>query len=445
MSLRFGCPVYHVIDARSHQWRCSTCSRFDRRLCVWYPKPVRRLAFGCSVLVGLTFALAAGLAQALPFVYVTNQGGNDVSQYGVGAGGLLSPLSQATVGGVVQPIGIATAPDGRSVYVTNAATASITQYDLNPLTGALSSKTPAQVDAGAHPNSITVSPDGRSAYVANGGGVPGPSGNTIGQYDVDPLTGRLTPKDPPFVPAGGSLEAPVEVALTPDGRSAFVTTTVHALQYDVDPATGELSPKDPAVVGTPESPFYVAVAPDGRSAYFRNSHSVTQFDVDPATGELSPKTPASVLAGSGPGEIAVGVDARSLYTADGNDNTVSQYDISLATGTLSPKTPATVPTGNLPVGIALHPDGRSFYVANSNNGVPGPGNTISQYAIDPATGTLSPKTPSAVAAGFNPIDIAVTPAAGGPANKDQCKRGGWKQFGFKNQGQCIAFVLLSHG
>jgi len=32
-----------------------------------------------------------------------------------------------------------------------------------------------------------------------------------------------------------------------------------------------------------------------------------------------------------------------------------------------------------------------------------------------------------------------------PTNKDQCKKGGWRQFGFKNQGQCIAFVNhLSH-
>jgi hypothetical protein len=30
-----------------------------------------------------------------------------------------------------------------------------------------------------------------------------------------------------------------------------------------------------------------------------------------------------------------------------------------------------------------------------------------------------------------------------PTSKDQCNGGGWKQFGFKNQGQCIAFV--NHG
>ena len=27
-----------------------------------------------------------------------------------------------------------------------------------------------------------------------------------------------------------------------------------------------------------------------------------------------------------------------------------------------------------------------------------------------------------------------------PASKEECKHGGWQRFGFKNQGQCIAFV-----
>jgi hypothetical protein len=35
-------------------------------------------------------------------------------------------------------------------------------------------------------------------------------------------------------------------------------------------------------------------------------------------------------------------------------------------------------------------------------------------------------------------DIAVHDAE--PLSKDQCKNGGWAQFGFKNQGQCVAFV-----
>jgi hypothetical protein len=36
-------------------------------------------------------------------------------------------------------------------------------------------------------------------------------------------------------------------------------------------------------------------------------------------------------------------------------------------------------------------------------------------------------------------DITVVDAPT-PTNKEQCTHGGWKLFGFKNQGQCIAFV-----
>ena len=40
-------------------------------------------------------------------------------------------------------------------------------------------------------------------------------------------------------------------------------------------------------------------------------------------------------------------------------------------------------------------------------------------------------------------DISVVDAQPSPTTRDQCKGGGWAQFGFKNQGQCIAFV--NHG
>ena len=34
-----------------------------------------------------------------------------------------------------------------------------------------------------------------------------------------------------------------------------------------------------------------------------------------------------------------------------------------------------------------------------------------------------------------------------PTAKEQCKDGGWATFGFRNQGQCVAFVMTegSHG
>jgi hypothetical protein len=48
-----------------------------------------------------------------------------------------------------------------------------------------------------------------------------------------------------------------------------------------------------------------------------------------------------------------------------------------------------------------------------------------------------------VAAGSEPVGVTVSPLARVPTSKEQCKHGGWKQFGFKNQGECIRFV--KHG
>ncbi|HYE92899.1 MAG TPA: hypothetical protein VEA38_17850 [Terriglobales bacterium] len=31
-----------------------------------------------------------------------------------------------------------------------------------------------------------------------------------------------------------------------------------------------------------------------------------------------------------------------------------------------------------------------------------------------------------------------SPSTSSPANKDDCKDGGWQKFGFKNQGQCVS-------
>jgi hypothetical protein len=43
---------------------------------------------------------------------------------------------------------------------------------------------------------------------------------------------------------------------------------------------------------------------------------------------------------------------------------------------------------------------------------------------------------------LDPIDgdLVVHDAQAFPTSKDQCKNGGWRQFGFKNQGECAAFV-----
>ena len=377
--------------------------------------PPRRVTGGVRcALIGLIGALATAAvllaatspAQAHRFVFVANEHSADVSQYAAGAGGMLSPLTPPTVAAGSVPYGLAVTPDGGSAYVVNIAGNTVSQYNIDPVSGRLSPKTPPAVAAGAGPRGIAVTPDGKSAYVTNGY----TNADTVSQYDIDPVTGRLSPKTPATVPAGS---APLGVAVTPDGRSAYVTNQFgdNVSQYDIDPVSGALSPKTPPTAAGGFSPREMAVSPDGKSAYMANASGigVSQYDIDPVSGALSPKNPGMVDAGAGPNDVAVAPDGRSAYvtnSASGHGHNVSQYDIDPTSGALSPKTPASVATGTGPFFVDLTPDGKSAYITNFQV------NTVSQYNVDPVSGRLSPKTPATVATGTQPTGIAVaaTPA-----------------------------------
>ena len=220
--------------------------------------------------------------------------------------------------------------------------------------------------------------------------------------------------------------------------STSPTSAADVSQYDVG-AGGALSPKSPPTVIIGTVPAGVAVSPDGTSVYvglpFINF--IGQFDVG-AGGALSPKSPPIVLASPGAGAVAVSPDGGSVYApgvitgfCQGGDF-VSQYDVG-AGGALAPKSPATVPAGDKPVGVAVSPEGGSVYTANQCS------DDVSQYDVG-AGGALAPKSPATVPAGDVASGVAVSPAKRLPTSKEDCKNGGWRDFGFKSQGQCIRFV-----
>ena len=103
-----------------------------------------------ALTLAVAFAWTATLAQAAPFVYVTNGVSGNVSQYATDAGGGLSPLSPATVDAGEGPSSVALTPNGKSAYVPNAD-GTVSEYNIDPSSGVLSPKTPASVAAGAAP------------------------------------------------------------------------------------------------------------------------------------------------------------------------------------------------------------------------------------------------------------------------------------------------------
>jgi hypothetical protein len=90
-----------------------------------------------------------------------------------------------------------------------------------------------------------------------------------------------------------------------------------------------------------------------------------------------------------------------------------------------------------------------FHLIVADNGPPGPPPNAGPDQADLVlAGPAAPTTCVGVSASrLGPAygDIVVRDAHALPTSKNQCKSGGWAQFGFKNQGRCIRFVRLIPG
>ena len=153
------------------------------------------------------------------------------------------------VGAATSPLLVSAAARAASssTYVVNEAADTVSQFTVGP-GGLLSLKSPATAVTGATPDFIAITPDGKSAYVSNLDG-------TVSQYDVG-VSGLLSPKTQPTATVGGNPRA---LAVSPEGKSVYVVNFFGSVAQFTVGAGGELSPKSPASVLTSE-PTSVAVS-----------------------------------------------------------------------------------------------------------------------------------------------------------------------------------------
>ena len=225
------------------------------------------------------------------------------------------------------------APDGRTLYVTEASGQGV--VPINLATGSLGHaiKVPGA-------EAIAITPDGRTAYV---------TGETDTITSIN-LASRRVGKaiDLPRFSPGGPRRNYIGIALTPDARIAYVVDG-YTDMIPVDLAT--------AAVGTPINiPLgtgAIDIAPDGRTAYVVNTTNVAQdrccvsyvTPVDLATGTVG--KPISLL--HAPYDIAISPNGRTAYVTTGD----------------SPPTPAVIPI-DLPSGTpgkAIRIDGGAMTIA----------------------------------------------------------------------------------
>jgi 6-phosphogluconolactonase (cycloisomerase 2 family) len=187
--------------------------------------------------------------------YAANDFNGTIAQYDIAPDGSLTPMAtpEVSAGGDTNIIYLTMAPDGRSIYgVINTLPAQVAQLTVGA-DGMLTPKSPATVATGTTPWGAAVSPDGRSVWVA--------TNNGVWQYDIG-ADGTLAAKSPATVASatGGYMIWP-----TADGASVYAPDRgVGVDQLDVS-STGALSPKSPssASTGDPSSSTRgIVVLPD---------------------------------------------------------------------------------------------------------------------------------------------------------------------------------------
>ena len=197
---------------------------------------------------------------------------------------------------------------------------------------------------------IAIAPDGVTAYLTNSGV------GTVTPIDVATGT-RGTP-----IAVGGY---PYGIAIAPDGATAYVTDLIGNAVTPIDLVTGtaELAIHG---VGTGQT---IIVTPDGSTAYVATGANDTVTPITLATRTAG--TPIAVIGH--PDALGISTDGKTIFAALGSDAAVVPIDVA----TQTPGTPIALP-GTTPVTFANTPDGATIYVIDSQG---------SMTPIDTATNT----------------------------------------------------------
>ena len=330
--------------------------------------------------LGAVTAPAATLtATAAPeYAYASNQSDNTVSEYTIGAGGVLNLKGTQATG--AEPNAIAVVPSGHYLYVANWIDNTLSEYAIGSdgtLTGI------GTVATGINPASIIVDPTSSYVYVANLGG------NSVSEYAIGP-GGTLTSIG--TITAGSG---PACIAIDPTGHYVYTANqnSNNISEYSIGTGGTLTSAGTVTAGGLPQS---VAIDPTGRYAYVANYNDGTVSEYSIGTGGTLSSI-GSIVAGNLPESLVIDPTGHYVYAANHGGNTVSEYQIGTGGALIAI---GAIAAGSGPWYITVEASGRYVYVANFND------NTVSQYSLGTG-GALTFIGTVATGSGPNAVDTGL--------------------------------------
>jgi YVTN family beta-propeller protein len=287
-------------------------------------------------------SVVAGRARCRATAFVTNALSASVSTIDVKT--RTKHPSDIPVG--TAPGRVAVTPNGKTAFVSNFGSGTVSTIDVKTRT-----KHPADIPVGTAPYEVAITPDGKTAFVSNFGS------NTVSTIDVKSRT-----KDPADIPVGAG---PKGVAVTPDGKTAFVLNGGGLSTFTTPPATVgdtvstidvKTRTKHPADITVPPFPLGVAVTPDGKTAFVTHGDWDTVSTIDVKTRK---KHPTDILVGAGGvGGVAITSDGKTAFVTNGSvgrEPILSRGTVSTIDVKTRKKNPADITVGQFPFQVAVTP------------------------------------------------------------------------------------------
>ena len=324
--------------------------------------------------------------------------------------------SMTTLGLLLSIIGTAAiAETTQFAYGTNAGDWSLTQYRVNPETGAL--RHDGHLPAIKAPVALAVHPSKRFVLTVI------KTGAKVAVHRIDASSGRLV--EIPQSPFSVGAQSPYSVSIHPSGHFVYVAARWGGVvAFTMDDQSGVLTLVPGSPFAAQKRTRSLMVHPSGRFVYATNAHSnsISAYRVNERTGALSPvsgspfSTGAQMVvdpvargildappeSGGAPFRVEVHPSGRFIFVTNSMGLSFSVFKVDADSGVLTPLKNSPIKTGggDRPYAVAVHPSGQFVYVSSWGN------NMVWAYRFDEDKGQLTPLlAPSFSAQGYGPINI----------------------------------------